>query len=41
MLIVDHETSVDVLSYEVIARTIVELLKDKSQRALSVARRQS
>lgn len=36
MLIPDHETAVDFLNYEAIAHTVVELLKDNRQRALTV-----
>ncbi len=36
MLIPDHETAVDFLNYEAISRTVVELLKDNRQRALTV-----
>ncbi len=36
MLIPDHETQVDFLNYESISRTVVELLKDNRQRALTI-----
>ena len=36
MLIPDHETAVDFLNYEAISGTVVELLKDNRQRALTV-----
>lgn len=36
MLIPDHETAVDFLNYEAIARTVIELLNDNRQRALTV-----
>ena len=36
MLIPDHETTVDFLNYEAISGTVVELLKDSRQRALTV-----
>lgn len=36
MLIPDHETAVDFLNYEAIAKTVVELLKNNRQRALTV-----
>lgn len=36
MLIPDHETAVDFLNYEAISRTVVSLLQDNRQRALTV-----
>ncbi len=36
MLIPDHETAVDFLNYEAISTTIVELLKENRQRALTI-----
>ena len=36
MLIPDHETAVDFLNYEAISGTVVELLKENRQRALTV-----
>ena len=36
MLIPDHETAVDFLNYEAISATVVELLKENRQRALTV-----
>ena len=36
VLIPDHETAVDFLNYEAISGTVVELLKDNRQRALTV-----
>ena len=36
MLIPDHETAVDFLNYEAISGTVVELLRDNRQRALTV-----
>lgn len=36
MLIPDHETAVDFLNYESIAHTVVKLLRDNRQRALTV-----
>lgn len=36
MLIPDHETAVDFLNYEAIAKTVVQLLKDNRQRALTI-----
>jgi hypothetical protein len=36
MLIPDHETAVDFLNYEAISKTVVELIKDNRQRALTV-----
>jgi len=36
MLIPDHETAVDFLNYEAISRTVVELLKENRQRALTI-----
>ena len=36
MLIPDHETAIDFLNYEAISGTVVELLKDNRQRALTV-----
>ncbi|MDE2735347.1 MAG: P-loop NTPase fold protein [Gemmatimonadota bacterium] len=36
MLIPDHETATDFLNYEAISRTVIELLKNNSQQALSV-----
>ena len=36
MLIPDHETSVDFLNYEAISSTVVQLLKDNRQRALTI-----
>ena len=36
MLIPDHETAVDFLNYEAISGTVIELLKDNRQRALTV-----
>lgn len=36
MLIPDHETAVDFLNYEAIAKTIVALLKENRQRALTI-----
>ncbi|MBI3805648.1 MAG: NTPase KAP [Nitrospirae bacterium] len=36
MLIPDHETAVDFLNYEAVSKTVVELLKDNRQRALTI-----
>ena len=36
MLLPDHETSVDFLNYEAIAKTVVELLKENRERALTI-----
>ena len=36
MLIPDHETAVDFLNYEAISRTVVKLLKDNRQQALTI-----
>lgn len=36
MLIPDHETAVDFLNYEAVSKTVVELLKNNRQRALTV-----
>ncbi len=36
MLIPDHETAVDFFNYEAIAGTVIELLKDNRERALTV-----
>jgi predicted KAP-like P-loop ATPase len=36
MLIPDHETAVDFLNYEAISKTVVELIKDNRQRALTI-----
>ena len=36
VLIPDHETAVDFLNYEAISGTVVELLKDNRQRALTI-----
>src|ERR1700740_1738378 len=36
MLLPDHETSVDFLNYEAIAKTIVGLLADNRRRALTI-----
>ena len=36
MLLADHETAVDFLNYEAISKTIVELLRDNRQRALTI-----
>lgn len=36
MLIPDHETAVDFLNYEAISHTVIELLKDNRQRALTI-----
>ena len=36
MLIPDHETAVDFLNYEAIARTVVELLNDNRRRPLTI-----
>ena len=36
MLIPDHETAVDFLNYEAISRTVVQLIKDNRQRALTI-----
>lgn len=36
MLLPDHETAVDFLNYEAISRTVVGLLRDNRQRALTI-----
>ena len=36
VLIPDHETAVDFLNYEAIANTVVALLKDNRQHALTI-----
>jgi predicted KAP-like P-loop ATPase len=36
MLLPDHETAVDFLNYEAISKTVVELLRDNRQRALTI-----
>lgn len=36
MLIPDHETAVDFLNYEAVAHTVVRLLKDNRQHALTL-----
>ena len=36
MLIPDHETEVDFLNCEAISKTVVELLKDNRNRALTI-----
>jgi hypothetical protein len=36
MLLPDHETSVDFLNYEAITQTVVALLNDNRQLALSI-----
>ena len=36
MLIPDHETAVDFLNYEAIAKTVIALLKDNRQNALTI-----
>lgn len=36
MLIADYETAVDFLNYEAVSQTVVELLKDNRQRALTI-----
>ena len=36
MLIPDHETAVDFLNYEAVSKTVVELLNDNRQHALTI-----
>ncbi len=36
MLLPDHETAVDFLNYEAISKTVVELLRENRQRALTI-----
>lgn len=36
MLIPDHETATDFLNYDAVSKTVVELLKDNRQRALTI-----
>ena len=36
MFLPDHETAVDFLNYEAISKTVVELLRDSRQRALTI-----